>query len=293
MPMAIPSWFGFERGWLARALKALREDPSVFAKGRLAEAQMRLGLGNQQVYALEHWLRALQFVMGEKGAYRLTERALIISDWDPQLEEPGTWYAIHYWLASNRDYAFSYWCAVNLLPRRFSREELQSVLACEFPGKSRSTYANHLRAFLEVVRRTPLGSVLGLFVVNDESVSRESFDPAQIPSAVVSYALCDWRQRNNRTTAAIAELEQAEAPGRIFAMGEATLNEHLNAVSERYSQRVLWVSRTAGLNSLAFANDLEANILLLTYYYEQVEGLSPTEALTASISARSVTGGGE
>ena len=293
MPMAIPSWFGFERGWLARALKALREDAGILAKGRLAEAQMRLGLGNQQVYALEHWLRALHLVSGDKTAYDLTDRAVLIGDWDPQIEEPGTWYAIHYWLASNRDHAFSYWCAVNRLPCRFSREELLSVLANEFPGKSRSTYANHLRAFLEVVRRTPLGNTLGLFAVNDDSVSRESFDPSQVPSAVVSYALCDWRQRNSRSTVAVAEIVQAEAPGRAFAMSEAALNEHLDTISQRYSERVLWVSRTAGLNSVTFASDLDPNVLLRTYYHEQLEGLSPPEALAASIAAQGKARGGE
>jgi hypothetical protein len=293
MPSPVPSWFGFERSWIARALKALREDPTTLRKDRIEHAQRLLGLGNQQVFALEHWLRALGLIIRDRSGYLLSPRALLISDRDPQVEEAGTWFAIHYWLASSREYAFSYWCAANCLPRRFTRANLLGVLARELPGKKDATYANYLKAFLSLLKSTPLGNELGLFRVDEEEVSSEEFDALTIPSAVVSYVLCDWREKHGRSTVAIDELEQPEAPGKMFRIRRDALDKHLDRIAERYSKRVLWVSRTAGLNSVTFSNGIASLALLRAYYLEQTEGLDPLKALTLACEAEQLCEGGQ
>lgn len=283
MPMAVPGWFGFERAWLSRGLKAIHTDRELLDKKRIEEAQFRLALGNQQVFALGHWLKALGLVTKANDGYVLTSRGLTILQNDSQIEENGTWFAIHYWLATSKEYAFCYWCAMNCLPRQFDRAMLMRELEKQFPGKSQSTYFNHTRTFLAVIRGTAIGNELGILVIRDESISSDGFDSRSIHPAIVAYAICDWSERTKRSTAGTGEMLELGGPARSLILDSWALDEFLDKIQDRYLKRVLWVSRTAGLNSVTFANDFPPLALLNAYYLEHVTGVEPIEALLKGI----------
>lgn len=283
MPIAVPSWFGFERAWLARALRAVRKDPAILQKARVEDAQYETGLGNQQVYALEHWLRAIGLVERLGDQHRITRRGQIITEYDPSIEESGTWFAIHYHLASSKDMAFAYWCASNAVQYAFDRSTLISAMRREMPGKSQATYANHLRAFLAVIRGTPIGNELRIFEVNENEVSSERYDRRLLPLPIAAYAMMDWTRQHGRSTAGTAELTQSGGPARALLLDQGMGDSVLDDIQDIYAKRVLWVSRTAGLNSVGFANDVPPLALLRAYYIEHLEAKDPVSALEAAI----------
>lgn len=72
-------------------------------------------------------------------------------------------------------------------------------------------------------------------------------------------------------------------PARSLILDSWALDEFLDKIQDRYLKRVLWVSRTAGLNSVTFANDFPPLALLNAYYLEHVTGVEPIEALLKGI----------
>jgi hypothetical protein len=280
--MFVPGWFGFERSWLARAMKAVNQRPDIFARASLEDAQRHLGLGNQQVFAVEHWVQALGLVVKTSAGYSLSASGAIVAEHDPQVEEMGTWYALHYWLATTRRGSLAYWCAANQMPPAFTRSALQECIARELPGKSLHTYTNHLRVFFAILHGTPIGNDMRLFTTDGETVRRRYIDTCSVPEAIAAYMLSDWAARNHRSTASIAEIELPEAPGALMFMASGAVNQALDRIVERYCGKVLWLSRTAGLNSIGFGN-IPPLALLRSYYYENMMGVEPMKALEDSI----------
>ena len=66
---------------------------------------------------------------------------------------------------------------------------------------------------------------------------------------------------------------------RYVGLGETLFLELLGAVQERYAKNVLWVSLTAGLNSIVIATQSQPLALLEAFYLERVEDKEPLEAL--------------
>lgn len=292
MPFPVPSWFGFERSWLARGLSALDKNEAILLRANVADAQYELGLGNQQVYALEFWLRNLELIGKTTVGHTLTEWAQMIREYDSRFEDPSTWFAVHYRLSSSRDGAFAYWASVNLLPRTFTRSNLIEILQREDPGKSESTYFNHTRAFFAVVRGTPIGQSLNLFSITDDLVSSEQFDGSMIPLPVIAFAFLDWANKLDRKTFWIGEVFDPNKPGQQLLLTQEQLSAALEQIQERYARRVLWVSRTAGLDSVSFGEECLAHpmALLRACYLERLEGFEPDKALEASLEVEKARG---
>lgn len=288
MAITGPACFGFERSWLSKALRHLPERADLFADNAISEAQYLLGLGNRQVLALEYWMRNLGLICSvQPGRYRVSPLALVIGRYDPQLEEAGTWLALHGRLSEDRDAASTYWYATNAMPDRFTRDELLEELKGAFPGRSARTYGDAVSVFFSILNKTPLGK--SVFQVSSASVERTA-DPPQLADAILLYALFRWCYSMKRTGVSLLEIAAESSPGRVFSVTDTYLRLFLDRVQDRYAKRVLWWSQTAGLDSISIDGNLPQLAVLRAYYIELLDGLSPSEALKRGIEEESAGG---
>jgi hypothetical protein len=150
---------------------------------------------------------------------------------------------------------------------------------------------NILQALLQACTWTPLGSSLGVLVeTGPDRFARRLGQDSTVPLPIFAFAVLAWAHHSGRETVDVAEITERSAPGHAFGLSLELLNAVLDRAQEAYRKEVLWVSRTAGLNSVGFHPDTQPLHLVETYYLEQIEGLEPYEALqrarTEGLSAR-------
>jgi hypothetical protein len=95
--------------------------------------------------------------------------------------------------------------------------------------------------------------------------------------------LYDWADINSRLTMNTAEFFAYGSVACLMAMEEEQFNSYLHKIQDRYSKKVLWVSWTAGLNSVAFEKCIPSLALLRAYYIEHQMGRDPLSSLHEGI----------
>lgn len=287
--MALTESFGFEERWLRLLLKTITKTPDIFQPNRLDEAQYILGgLGNRQVLALRDWARGSGLVVEKRNlGYTLTPLGIIISHFDPNLEEDGTFWAIHHGLCMMpEDIWFYSFYSKNFYAGVYTREEIKSRLN---EGKSLSKNVIEKKCMtplLHTFKSTKLGSKLGILITRENNTyERKTPDETNLHAAVFAFMLCDWVCKISRNTIHYNELMNQGGVCRYLAIDdEYKLTMFLQRIQDKYSKHVLWFSRTAGLDSITFAQDIPPRALLRAYYLEHLEGMEPLEALDAGIA---------
>ncbi|MDR4506775.1 MAG: DUF4007 family protein [Candidatus Brocadiaceae bacterium] len=75
----------------------------------------------------------------------------------------------------------------------------------------------------------------------------------RLDSIMVAYITLDWAKRNERNSANLTELTGLkESPGKILHLSIRRYSEYLDKIQAMFNKEILWVSYTAGLNSVAF-----------------------------------------
>jgi len=277
-----PAHFGFERQWLSKAIKNIPSNPNLFEKNNIEMAQYLLGLGNRQVLAIEYWLRCSDLIEKCENITRLTRLGEIIRLHDPYFEEIETWLCLHHKLCLNQNNASTYWFAFRKMPIEFKRRDLIESMKLEFPGKSERTYNDAVSVFYSIVNKTEINSLCRLVTIDDDEIN-QSINPKCMNSGIFSYVMCDWAQLYNKETANISELIEDIGPSKPFNLTKDTINCLLDQIQDRYLKKVLWVSRTAGLNSITFSGNIDPLALIIAYYLQHLEGIDPIVALRRGI----------
>lgn len=92
--------FPFSKWWFSSAIELLSTNPSCFSKKNISQSMATLIAGSNVVGAIKEWLFAAAIIEpGAKQTYRLTNFGEAIRRYDPQLNNSGTWWAIHFALA--------------------------------------------------------------------------------------------------------------------------------------------------------------------------------------------------
>ena len=286
--MALSEAFGFEERWLRLLIKATNEDPLVLSQARLgnadgmADAQHVLGgIGNRQVFALRDWAKAIGVIgASEGGGLGLTPFGEMLGSYDPGLEELGTLWAIHHRLCVQKDIWFYAHYASAMPPGTFSRADLKQCLS---EGKETSNSVLEKKVLfplLQTMKGTKLGAELGLLVPQGEDVyERRRPDERRLSESVLAYVLVDWCRAQGRTTVHLSELTEWDAPGRYLGLESEQLAAMLRAIQDCFGGRVLTISRTAGLDSVALGESLSPNLLLVSSYLRRLERLDEADAL--------------
>jgi hypothetical protein len=285
--MGLSESFGLEEPWFRRLIKVIDDHPDIFSPANVSDAQFLLGgLGNRQVLALHDWARGAG-VTEEKGrsGVGLSAFGRMLLTYDPQLDELGTLWAIHHKLCMRPDdiWFYAYYsnkvrCGV------LSRSELKGRLL-EARGLSESVVEKKcLSPLLQTMSKTKLGSECGLLIpLDDSTYERRPPDEPRLHLAVLAYMVCDWARVHNRQTASVSELTESGAPGSYLQLELNTLISMLHRIQDRYLKRVLWVSETAGLNSVTFDGRATPDTILKAYYLEKLEDLPPPDALKTAL----------
>ena len=243
-------YFGFERSWLSKAIKTLDEDGGIFTPSRREEAQLKMGLGIWQIVSLEDWLRAMKVIekRDKEDFYVLTELGKLFLEFDRLVEERGSWWTIHYQLASNPEGIELYYWFFNQFPHiRFSRNELVSALIdIKKDDFSSETIDDGVTSFLSVFRHTPLGDELMILKEVENGVfQRFESEPKKLHPAVVAYAIVDWAKNRDRSTVNVREFLSSDGtPGKVFGLSASSLDNYLDEIKGRYLRKVLSVRKS-------------------------------------------------
>lgn len=88
--------FPFSRWWFSSAIDLVVTNPSCFSKKNIAHTMAVLIAGSKVVIAIKEWLISATIIEpGPKQTYKLTNFGVAIRNNDPQLNNSGTWWAIH------------------------------------------------------------------------------------------------------------------------------------------------------------------------------------------------------
>lgn len=298
--------FGIREKWLRLLLKVLPSNPCIFSNltntDNMEEAQYLLGgMGNKQVPAVKDWGVGIGLIENDSASnYILTPFGKLITKYDPQLEEYGTYWAIHYNLCVNSykskhtdkaDDIWSYSKYSNTFKAGiFSRNDLKACLKeYKNAGKeySDSTIEKMcLAPLLDTMSNTKLGDELGILSIADEAKGiyerRHPSDSTLHPS-ILAYMLYDWASFNSRLSINTAEFFNYGSVACLLSMEEQQFNTYLNKIQDRYAKKILWVSWTAGLNSVAFEQNISPLSILQSYYLEHQSGKDPHESLSQAV----------
>jgi hypothetical protein len=263
--------FGIEESWLRKGLKQIRSNPLFFAKNNKQVAQQELGMGNKQVEALIDWLVSSNLVRKHKenriSKFILTEFGELVANYDPDLSEDGTYWVIHYFFSMDNDKLwFYYWYINEFEANTFLRKELEIGLSGVRNTSEKVINDFCVLPLLQTMRKTRLGKPFGIMIEDAQNRFKRIEPPEEkLDPIIVAYMTMDWAKKNDRSSANLLELTGAKcSPGKILHLSTKRYSEYLDKIQSMFNREVLWVSYTAGLNSVAF----EKNIRLMTNYCE-------------------------
>jgi hypothetical protein len=306
--MALTS-FGIREKWLRMLIKVLPSHPDIFTsltnKERMEEAQYLLGgIGNKQVPAIKDWGIGIGLIERYDSAnetkYSLTSLGKIIAQYDPQFEEQGTLWTIHYNLCANSskikytDKSDDIWFysrySNSFGAGTFSRNEIKACLKkYKKDGKNYSDSVIEkmcMASLLETMSNTKIGKELGVMTIVDSEKNiyeRRRPDEVSLHPAILAYMLYDWADFNSRPSMNTAEFYSNDSVACLMAIDEEQLRMYLNKIQDRYTKKILWVSWTAGLNSVAFEKNIPSLAILRAYYIEHQVGKDPLKSLSEGI----------
>lgn len=283
--------FGFEEAWLRLILKRLPDNPDLFLPKAVEKAQSLLRVGKLKVGAARAWAESAGIICKKKGAFLLTPLGQIIAKHDPDMEEDGIWWLLHYNLAKTSSPAWFYSFYINqFAPDEFHRDELEKALRGHWDAEHEKpmtdkTYKTLIfppfKQFLLGTQDsdgTRLGGTFG-FLNETESGTfiRNTENSPPLPKAILAYALLDWAMEKQRQSVHLEKLLKSGGVGHIFRLAREDFDSLLVDIGEYYQKQVAWISHTAGLNSVSLMDC--PPLAMVSAYYHELDGEEPMDAL--------------
>ena len=278
--------FGFEEAWFRLIIKKLPDNPDLFLPKAVEKAQTILRVGKLKVGAARAWAESAGIVCKKKSDFVLTPLGKIIALHDPDLEEDGLWWALHYNLSRLNSPAWFYFFYFNVFaPDKFSRDEFEREVRAYWDNnhekKPMTDSVFHkliFSPFKQVFEGTRLGEGFGFLVTNEEGkYLRRPQNSPPLPRAIFAYALLDWSVRQQRQSVHLEKLLETGGIGKIFRLKRDVLDSLLIDIGELYGKQVGWISHTAGLNSVSIMKF--PPLALISAYYHELDGEEPMAAL--------------
>ncbi len=276
--------------WLKKGFDAVLVDGSAFLRD---DATTALGVGKNMVRSIRHWCLSAGVVEeGEEDGLRPTEFGELLlaeNGFDPYLEDPASWWLIHWRLATNRfRCATTFWAFSHHHEPEFTRDALTAALSHwtqTLPGKR--VAESTLKRDVEVFLRTYAPARQGRGEVAEDSLDCPLIElglltqPAggtafrfhrgrqdALPDAVLLFATLAFWEATAPTagTFALADLARLPgSPGRVFKIDESSLVERLERV-ESLTEGAVSFGETAGLRQLYRHARMEPRDALVSAY---------------------------
>ena len=277
--------FGFEEAWFRLIIKKIPDHPNLFLPSAVEQAQTILRVGKLKVGAARAWAEAAGIVTKRKNQFVLTPLGHLIKHHDPDMDDDGIWWALHYNLARQDSPAWFYAFYCNeFTPDNFDRDMLEEELRAWWDRGHEKPMTDSIFDKLvfsplkQAFDGTRLGKEFGLFnLQEDNRFCRQAPGHRLQPAAIVAYGLLDWARQQQRLTVNLEKLQEPWGIGRIFRLDRTSLDEIIVQIGDQYNKQVGWVSHTAGLNSVSIME--VPPLTLISAYYHELDGKSPINAL--------------
>lgn len=277
--------FGFEEAWFRLIIKKLPDHPDLFLPREVEKAQDILRVGKLKVGAARAWAESAGIILKKKNEFFLSPLGRLIARHDPDLEEDGIWWLIHYHLARSGSPAWFYAFYFNQFDMdEFCREEFEVQVRAywddthEKPMTDSVFHKLIFSPFKQVFEGTRLGDTFGFWQTNEDgNYWRSAFCTIPVPKEILAYALVDWGKQNDRRSVHLEKLLEPGGISRIFRLERDTLDTLLVDIGEVYQKQAGWISHTAGLNSVSIT-DIPP-LALVSAYYHELDGEESTDAL--------------
>lgn len=301
MPFAKHETFHIRDGWLYKGMAAIKRSeaenrsPSVFLDQAAPE---RLGLGRNMVHALRFWMQATGLAeerLEGRFVQRLTNFGEQVWQYDPFLEDEGTLWLIHYYLACSIEQATTwYWFFNHYAPISFTDEQMlealsQWVVTTENErqvarGSLQKDVACFLRTYLTDLRpntpenliESPLAK-LGILVQATNGAEKryyfQRFSGIHLDPLVLLYVLVERQEAVRPTTAEVTLNRVLQEPmnvGRVFNLTTATLTDLIANLNRQHLDWQIRFTRTSGLDQLTLPGIGKTEIL--QRYYQESNG---------------------
>jgi hypothetical protein len=273
--------FGIDELWIRRGIKYVSKIPTIFSKDSKEDAMQLLGLGNVQIDALKDWLEEANLIKKDSVNYRLTEMGEIIHNYDVDLSEDATMWVIHNNLTFKEGKAwFYYWYVNEFELNKFDREDIKKGLSGYKAYAIKHIEKYSVAPLLQTMRKTRLGKTFGVMVEDAPNQFRRIEPPEdKLDPIIVAYITMDWAERNGRSGANLIELTTLKcSPGKILHLSSRRFSEYLDKIQAMFNKEILWVSYTAGLNSVSFEKGVNPLDILKAYYIKKRDEISPLDA---------------
>lgn len=289
--------FTLRHAWLPKAVRYIREQPDLFQS---EEAMVTLGVGKNMVRSIRHWALATG-VLSEGDMIKGTRTKSIDATplgmmlfggkgIDRYLEDPATLWLLHWRLASDKGGPTTWWWAFNEFPENeFTKDRLLAALHqhVERSGYKRvadsslnadvtcfiRTYlspSGPRAAVLEDTLDCPLTELNLLHELDDGVLAFNRGEHPTLPTAVVAFAMMEYRERTSlhKKTMTFDQLAyQPGSPGRVFKLTENALTDHLEAM-EKLTGKAITYDVTAGLRQVYWRKDVDAEAILRRHFAE-------------------------
>lgn len=281
--------FGFQETWFRLIIKKISEHPDLFLPSEVEKAQTVLRIGKLKVGAARAWAEAAGILRKNKQRFSLTPLGCMIAQHDPDMDDDGIWWALHYNLARQTSPAWFYAVYFNeFVQDSFDRGTLEKQLRSWWDQNHEkpmtdSTFDKLIFSPLkQVFDGTRLGEDFGFFAVHENGYYRQPTDYREPPPAIAAYALLDWARGHKRQSVYLEKLLEPWGVGRILRLNRQGLDKLLVEIGDRYGKQVAWISHTAGLNSVSLMD--VSPLALLSAHYRELDGDVPLDALAAGIA---------
>lgn len=289
--------FFIRKGWISKGMRYVHGNPDVFISKKENPMDV-LGIGANMVKALRYWLQAIGVTEEPSSGKRsqiFTDFGKLIYEYDKYIEEMGTLYLLHYKLASNIEYATSWYYFFNIFSLSdFTREDFTAQITNYIKMKdenvtvaSRSieddfnciinTYVPRYKTMPAKVSAEnnidcPLGEMGLIDIIKRERSYTVYKKTIPVPATLNPWVILAVIHDNaaGRSEIGLNELLTKERNiGRIFNLDSISMLDVLHAAESTGELKII---RTAGLDVINLANHYSFEECVKRYY-ETIENI--------------------
>ena len=254
--------FYIRDGWFEKAINTIHEEnKNIFYKN---DGIRYLGIGANMVKGLKYWLKAAGMIDGQNN--NLTEFAELLLKYDRYLDEPFSWFLIHYNLAVNEEECPVFNEIFNTAINSFDKVDLTDYLYGKFsridPKINKKSIESDLLVFLKSYFNDepaanpeenyvcPL-SRLRLLKKEKEGYVKTRPSYGSLSYLVIYYALSklyDFKPFEIEDS-----MKESNSPHHIFNLDKYMYLQYLDDASKN---GLITINRAAGLNTVYFEKKL-------------------------------------
>ena len=278
--------FAIRKGWLHKGMRHVVENPRIFVDKDINPMD-EFGIGANMVKALRYWLQATGLTEENTGNNRnqyLSPFGEEVWANDPYLEEDGTLFLVHYFLASNKNlatawyYFFNHYKVVDINQESFVAGIKSYLLNLLKEGESLpsdraltddfdcivKTYTPNTSSSPESNMGCPL-SDLGLITTTEKSkYVKVATKASGINPLIVLAVIVNEGAKSESKEIKISKLENDPCNiGKIFNLDALTIATYLDKLQ---NMEYITVNRTAGLDIITLRTDMDFIQCVQEYY---------------------------